>query len=112
MNTPQSTRIPRAISGLQGAHRARRQLTRRSVIARQLEQIAPGTAAVQTHAGEDGRAKWVVLAGADGRPVGADAEQHRAAYGLLRRLLPEVDWTGARTYDVATGTVTDTEPAA
>ncbi|MET7450652.1 hypothetical protein ABZT03_01925 [Streptomyces sp. NPDC005574] len=104
--------MPRAISGLQGAHRARRQLTRRAVIARQLDQIAPGTAAVQTHAGEDGRAKWVVLADADGRPVGADAEQHRAAYGLLRRLLPDVDWSGPRTYSVATGAVTETESAA
>ena len=112
VNTPQRTRMPRAISGVQGAHRARRQLTRRAVIARQLEQIAPGTAAVQTHAGEHGRAKWVVLTDAAGAPVGADAEQHRAAYGLLRRLLPDVDWTGPRTYDVATGAVMETEPSA
>jgi len=112
VNTPQRTRVPRAVAGVQGAHRARRQLTRRSVIARQLAQIAPGTATVQTHADEDGRAKWVVLADATGHPLGADAEQHRAAYGLLRRLLPDVDWSGPRTYDVATGTVTETEPAA
>ncbi|MFD8216181.1 hypothetical protein ACFV2U_21145 [Streptomyces sp. NPDC059697] len=111
MNTEQRTRMPRAVAAVQGAHRARRHLTRRTVIARQLAQIAPGTTTVRTYAGEDGRAKWVVLADATGAPVGADAEQHRAALGLLRRLLPDVDWSGPRTYYVTTGALTETEPA-
>ncbi|MFF4523421.1 hypothetical protein [Streptomyces bluensis] len=107
MNTPKGTdnRDPRAA--------ARRRAQFVEVVARQLDQIAPGTVRVRvvpiTH---KGRARtWVVLDSANG-PVDANLDAHRAAYGLLTRAFPNADWTRARTYDARTGELALDEPAA
>ncbi|AVH61400.1 hypothetical protein C4B68_24545 [Streptomyces dengpaensis] len=83
------------------------------MIARQLDQIAPGTVLVRiTPVTHDGRPRtWVTLDAATG-PVEADRDAHRAAYGLLRRMFPGSDWTRAVLYDARTGYVTYDEPTA
>lgn len=117
MNTPQATRAPRAVQAVKGAEAARRHAQRTGVIARQLEQIAPGTVRVRIvpvwkkHEGAATTRVWIVLDGTNG-PVGADREQHRAAYNLLRHLFPGADWTRALAYDAATGHLTPDEPCA
>ncbi|MGW7514816.1 hypothetical protein ACWGJ2_04410 [Streptomyces sp. NPDC054796] len=100
-----ATRTPRAVLAVEGARVARQQAVRRDVIARQLDAIAPGTARVRTVPVQldDRLVTWVTLADADGRPVAADRDAHRAARGLLRRLLPSADWTGPLVYDAITG---------
>ncbi|MFI6371043.1 hypothetical protein [Streptomyces sp. NPDC050546] len=115
MNTPKRTesRAPRAAHALKGAAAARRRVEFVEVVARQLDQIAPGTVRVRVvPVTRDGRRRtWVVLDSANG-PVGADREAHRAAYGLLTRAFPGADWNVARTYDARTGELSVDEPTA
>ncbi|MFF9262030.1 MULTISPECIES: hypothetical protein [Streptomyces] len=114
MNTTQRTdRAPRAAQAILGARRARQRTQFVRVLARQLDEIAPGTVRVRTvPVMRDGRRRtWVVLDSANG-PVGADREQHRAAYGLLSRAFPAADWSRPRTYDVRTGVLAVDEPTA
>ncbi|MFI5993133.1 hypothetical protein ACIBAC_15025 [Streptomyces sp. NPDC051362] len=117
MNNTHITRAPRAAQGLNGATAARRHMERTAVIARQLEQIAPGTVRVRivpvwTNYDGAGRTRtWVVLDGADG-PTCADREQHRAAHGLITRMHPGADWTRAQSYDARTGELTLDAPCA
>ncbi|WP_405955818.1 hypothetical protein [Streptomyces phaeochromogenes] len=115
MNTPKGTdnRAPRAAHAIKGAAAARRREQFVEVVARQLDQIAPGTVRVRVvPVTRDGRRRtWVVLDSANG-PVGADREAHRAAYGLLTRAFPAADWNVARTYDARTGELTADEPTA
>ncbi|MHA4819359.1 hypothetical protein ACXZ65_33975 [Streptomyces aculeolatus] len=91
-------------------------VVRTAVIARQLDQIAPGTARVRTvpvttdRDGAQRRATWVALDDADGRPIEADREAHRAARGLLRRMFPAADWTRPQLYDAITGALAVDEP--
>ncbi|MER7692982.1 hypothetical protein [Streptomyces sp. NPDC097610] len=115
MNTPKRTenRIPRAVQAVMGAAGARRHVEFVEVVARQLDQIAPGTVRVRVvPVTRDGRRlTWVVLDSSNG-PVGADREAHRAAYGLLTRAFPSADWNVAQTYDARTGALTTGEPTA
>ncbi|MFF5582690.1 hypothetical protein [Streptomyces hygroscopicus] len=89
---------------------------RTAVIARQLDQIAPGTARVRTvpvstdRDGEQRLATWVALDDALGGPVKADRAAHRAARGLLRRMFPAADWTRPQVYDAITGDLAVDEP--
>ncbi|MEV7991593.1 hypothetical protein AB0O67_06665 [Streptomyces sp. NPDC086077] len=113
MNTPQITRRPRAVLAIKGAQRARARTRFVRVVARQLDQIAPGTIRVHTtpttHHGRATRA--VVLYSASGT-LPTTREQRSAAYGLLSRAFPEADWDRARTYDAATGVLAVDEPTA
>lgn len=117
MNTTQATARPRAAQAVEGALAARKHLTRTGVIARQLDQIAPGTARVRitpVHTDRDGEqrvAQWVALDDALGLPLTADRAAHRAALGLLRRAFPAADWTQPHAYDTATGELTLDAPA-
>ncbi|MGC0205258.1 hypothetical protein [Streptomyces levis] len=113
MNTPQPTRVPRAVLAINGARAARRHTRFVRVVAAQLNEIAPGTVRVRViPVTRDGRRRtWVVLDSNNG-PVGADREQHAAAYGLLTRAFPGADWTRARTYDARTGLLAVDEPTA
>ncbi|WP_225320903.1 hypothetical protein [Streptomyces luteolifulvus] len=89
---------------------------RTGVIARQLDQIAPGTARVRTvpvttdRDGEQRLATWVALDDALGGPVKADHDAHRAARGLLLRMFPAADWTRPHAYDAITGDLALDEP--
>ncbi|WP_245607467.1 hypothetical protein [Streptomyces prunicolor] len=119
MNTSKPIhRAPRAALAVLGAHRARRRLARREVIARQLDAIAPGTVHVRTvpvqtdRDGEQRAATWVVLDDVLGLPVKADRTGHRAARGLLVRMFPGADWSRALAYDARTGDLRLDEPAA
>ncbi|CAM5489744.1 hypothetical protein SROCM77S_03974 [Streptomyces rochei] len=109
MNTTQPTAAPRAAEAVAGALAARKRLALTGVIARQLDQIAPGTARVRIvpvttdRDGEQRVATWVSLDDALGLPLKADRAAHRAARGLLRRAFPAADWTRAHAYDVAAG---------
>ncbi|MBT3157381.1 hypothetical protein KQH42_07165 [Streptomyces sp. CHA1] len=109
MVTTQSSPRPRAAAALEGARAARRRLTFIGVMARQLDQIAPGTARVRivpVHTDRNGEqhvALWVSLDDALGLPLRADRNAHRAALSLLRRAFPAADWTRPRAYDTATG---------
>lgn len=113
VNQQTSRRTPRAVLAVEGARTARRHLARRDVIARQLDQIAPGVTRVRTvpvtteHDGEWRRVTWVSLDDALGLPVRADRAAHRAARGLLRRMLPDADWSRPLVYDAITGELTD-----
>ncbi|MFE5851980.1 hypothetical protein ACFQ61_01970 [Streptomyces sp. NPDC056500] len=110
-------RVPLAALAIRGSHRARRHIERAALIARQLDQIAPGTGIVRTApiwtdgSGAPRCSTWVELLTADGRPVDADLDAHRAALGLIRRAHPGVDWTIPHTYDARSGRLT-TAPAA
>ncbi|MFB8415411.1 hypothetical protein ACFC63_07840 [Streptomyces albidoflavus] len=114
MNT-QSNAHPRAAAGILGARAGRRHLTRTAVLARQLDEIAPGAVHVRTvpvtvtRNGERHLATWVQLTDVHGLPVG-DQAAHRAAFGLLDRLMPGTDWSHPRAYDAATGALTLDEP--
>ncbi|MET9253783.1 hypothetical protein [Streptomyces sp. NPDC003717] len=109
MNTSQPTARPRAAQAVEGALAARRRLALTRVIARQLDQITPGTARVRVvpvHTDRDGEqriAMWVALDDALGLPLKADRAAHRAALGLLRRAFPAADWTRPQAYDALTG---------
>ncbi|MFF5495732.1 hypothetical protein [Streptomyces aquilus] len=109
MNTTQRTARPRAAEAVEGALAARKRLALTGVLARQLDQIAPGTARVRivpVHTDRDGEqhvAMWVALDDALGLPLKADRAAHRAALGLLRRAFPAADWTRPHAYDAATG---------
>ncbi|MGW5304878.1 hypothetical protein ACWERF_13170 [Streptomyces griseoluteus] len=109
MNTAQPTDAPAAED--EQKHR-----TRTAVIARQLDQIAPGTARVRTvpvrtdRDGDEQLATWVALDDALGGPVKADRDAHRAARGLLRRMFPAADWTRPQVYDAITGDLAVDEP--
>ncbi|MGW2130421.1 hypothetical protein [Streptomyces coelicoflavus] len=113
MNTPQRTRTLRAAQAIKGAHAARRHTRFVTTVARQLDEIAPGTVRVRTIpvTREDRRRTFVVLDSASG-PVGADREQHRAAFGLLQRAFPLADWTVPQSYDARTGNLTVDRPTA
>lgn len=83
---------------------------RTGIVYRQLQEIAPGVDAVHVTplTVESRRVAWVTLDGSDGWPLWVSREAHAAAYGLLRRLMPHIDWrAGARTYYAASGEVTD-----
>ncbi|MEV7205750.1 MULTISPECIES: hypothetical protein [unclassified Streptomyces] len=105
MNAPQITRRPRAVLAIKGAQRARRRTRFVRAVARQLQEIAPGTVrvAVAPLVVESRPRTWVELVDADGRAVGTTREQHRAAFGLLSRAFPLADWTQPRAYDARTG---------
>lgn len=117
MNNAQRTARPRAAAAVEGALAARKRLALTAVLARQLEQIAPGTARVRTvpvqtdRDGEQRLATWVVLDDALGLPIEADRDAHTAARRLLRRAFPAADWTRPHTYDTATGDLALDEPA-
>ncbi|MGW5673967.1 hypothetical protein ACWEV4_02550 [Streptomyces sp. NPDC003860] len=114
---PTHAHAPRTALALIGADTARRHLARTALIARQLDAIAPGTVRVRTvpvHTDRDGtprRATWVTLDNALGQPIEADRAAHRAARGLLRRLLPDADWTRPQVYDATTGDLTIDVPS-
>jgi hypothetical protein len=114
VNIPQRTRTPRAVQAVLGARRARQRTQFVAVIARQLDAIAPGTARVRTvPVTRDGRRRtWVVLDDSAGRPVEADLDATRAAFGLLRRAFPAADWSVPRTYNATTGALAVDEPTA
>jgi hypothetical protein len=101
---------------IQAARAARKHLARTAVIARQLNEIAPGTVhvrivPVQTdHDGEQHVATWVVLDDALGLPIEADRAAHRAARGLLQRAFPVADWSRPHAYDARTGALALDEP--
>jgi hypothetical protein len=117
VNTPERTRRPlRAALAIQGARRARNDLARPALIARQLDAIAPGTARVRIvpvqtdRDGEQRVATAVALDDALGLPINADRAAHRAALGLLRRMFPAADWTKPHAYDALTGALALDEP--
>ncbi|MFF9704123.1 hypothetical protein ACF1FE_23530 [Streptomyces griseofuscus] len=109
MSTPQTTAAP-------PTETERKHAARTGVIARQLDQIAPGTARVRTvpvrtdRDGDDHLATWVALDDALGGPIKADRDAHRAARGLLRRMFPAADWTRPHVYDAITGDLAVDEP--
>ncbi|MDJ1131753.1 hypothetical protein [Streptomyces iconiensis] len=110
--TNQNTRAPRATLAVTGARSARRHLIRRDVIARQLTQIAPGTARVRTVPvrADDRLSTWVGLDDGLGHAITADRAAHRAAHGLLRRMFPGADWSRPHGYDATTGVLSIDEP--
>ncbi|MFJ5999624.1 hypothetical protein [Streptomyces sp. NPDC092370] len=116
MNTPQRTERPalRAALGIKGARAARRRTQFVAVVARQLDEITPGTVRVHTapttHQGRKNR--LVVLFSASGSALPTTREQRSAAYGLLGRAFPGADWSRPRTYDAATGVLAVDEPIA
>ncbi|MEU9140409.1 hypothetical protein AB0D33_31395 [Streptomyces sp. NPDC048404] len=109
MNTPERTAAAPSAD-------AEKHATRTAVIARQLDQIAPGTVRVRTapvrteRDGEQQLTTWVVLGDALGGPVKADRDAHRAARGLLLRMFPATDWTRPQLYDAITGALADDKP--
>lgn len=107
MNAPERTqrRRPRAVLAIKGAQRARARTRFVRVMARQLNEIAPGTVrvAVAPLIVRSRPRTWVELIGADGRAVGTTREQHAAAHGLLSRAFPDADWSQPRVYDARTG---------
>ncbi|WP_411145312.1 hypothetical protein [Streptomyces sp. x-80] len=118
MNTSEITRrTPRAALAAQAFTAARKRLALTAVLARQLDQIVPGTARVRTvpvHTDRDGEqrlATWVVLDDALGLPIEADRAAHTAARRLLRAAFPAADWTQPHTYDTATGALALDAPA-
>ncbi|MFK0069719.1 hypothetical protein [Streptomyces sp. NPDC091046] len=117
MNNEQRTRIPRAAQAVKGARKARARISSRAefvrIVAAQLDEIAPGTVRVRTIpvTRDDRRRTFIVLDSATG-PVGADREQHRAAYGLLQRAFPVADWSVPRSYDARTGVLAVDQPTA
>ncbi|MEU9141679.1 hypothetical protein AB0D33_38065 [Streptomyces sp. NPDC048404] len=114
MNDNQVSRTAQAITG---ALAARRHLARTNVIARQLDEIAPGTVRVRIvpvwtdRNGSPRKRTWVVLDSATG-PARADRDQHRAALGLITRMHPKADWTRPHMYDARTGELTLDAPCA
>ncbi|MGW7201073.1 hypothetical protein [Streptomyces chryseus] len=113
--TPHRTRTHRATQAIRAAQAARKALTRTAVIARQLDEIAPGTARVRTvpvqcSTGTERLTTWVTLDNALGQPLAADRTAHRAARNLLRRMFPAADWTTAQEYDTRTGALTAPAP--
>lgn len=115
MNTHQATRrIPRATLAVKGARNARRRTQLVRTVARQLDLIAPGTVRVRiVPVTANGQPRtWVELSDASGRTVSSAAEQCRAAYGLLGRAFPGVEWDRARDYDARTGVLAVDEPTA
>lgn len=119
MTSTQATRVPRAALAFAGAAAGRRHIVRAAVIARQLEQIAPGIVRVRIvpvwtkpAGAETGHTRtWVALDAADG-PAAYTREQARAAHGLITRMHPGADWTRPHTYDVRTGVLALDEPCA
>lgn len=117
MTSTQATRVPRVAQALAGVAAGRRHIVRAAVIARQLDEIAPGTVRVRivpvwTDRDGTGRVRtWVALDDALGAAAGT-REQHRAAHGLITRMHPGADWTRPHTYDVRTGDLTVDEPCA
>ncbi|MFM9576806.1 hypothetical protein ACKI1I_03765 [Streptomyces turgidiscabies] len=109
MNTPERTAAAPSAD-------AEKHATRTAVIARQLDQIAPGTARVRTapvrteRDGEQRLTTWVALDDALGGPIKADRDAHRAARGLLLRMFPAADWTRPQLYDAITGALAVDKP--
>lgn len=119
MSTPQTTRRPRAALAIRGARAARTALTFRDVLARQLDEIAPGTVAVRTvpiwtdaATGTPQRRTWVTLDDARGHAVAATREAHRAVRQLLAAAFPHADWTAPLDYDARTACLTSPQPLA
>lgn len=116
MNTTQRIAHPRTAEAVEGALAARKRLALMGVLARQLDEIATGTARVRTvpvHTDRDGEqrvATWVVLDDALGLPIEADRDAHRAARRLLRAAFPAADWSRPHTYDALTGELALDEP--
>ncbi|MFI6860151.1 hypothetical protein ACIBKZ_09595 [Streptomyces sp. NPDC050421] len=114
MNTPQTTgprieTVPSAFTA--GTRAARRHLARTGVIARQLDQITPGTAEARTvPVTIDGEPRtWVTLLNHLGQPIG-DAAARTAALGLLDRAFPGADWSVPQRYDIRTGHLAEDVP--
>ncbi|MFF2014035.1 hypothetical protein ACFVWY_33920 [Streptomyces sp. NPDC058195] len=107
MNTPQPTRRLRAGLAIKGAQAARQHITRTAVLARQLDQIAPGVVEVLITpvTVDDAPRTHVRLLDALGLPL-ADREAHGAALRLLRHVFTPADWTVPQRYDVRTGDMT------
>ncbi|MFI5474977.1 hypothetical protein ACIA6D_32810 [Streptomyces cacaoi] len=109
MNTPERTAATPSAD-------AEKHTVRAAIIARQLDQIAPGTVRVRTvpvqtdRDGEQRLTTWVALDDALGGPIKADRAAHRAARGLLLRMFPAADWTRPQVYDAITGALTDDKP--
>lgn len=101
MNTPELTALDRAE-------------TLRGILARQLDQIAPGTARVRIVPVEPTArtARWVTLDDVLGVPVEAERDAHRDALRLLRNVYPDADWSRPLTYDATAGTLTPDAPTA
>ncbi|TFV34329.1 hypothetical protein E4K10_18035 [Streptomyces sp. T1317-0309] len=93
---------------------ARKELQRAAVIFRQLDLIAPGTRSITIRplTVNNRRKTWVVMDDALGLPVVADFDAHRAALGLLRRMIPGADWTRPQKYNSLTGELLPAGPAA
>ncbi|MFF4672322.1 hypothetical protein ACFY1C_21095 [Streptomyces sp. NPDC001279] len=117
MNSQTTRRTLRAAHYLTGARDGHRHVTRTAVIRRQLDQIAPGVHTVRTvpvwtdGTGTPRLTAYVTLLDALGLAVRADRAAHRAAYGLLCRLLPGTDWSHPYAYDVAAGVLVLDAPA-
>jgi hypothetical protein len=114
VNPQRTDRAPRAALAIAGARTARRRTQFVDVIARQLDEIAPGTVRVIVVpvTVDDRPRTWVELVDAAGCTVARTADQCRAAYGLLTRAFPAADWTRARRYDARTGVLAVDEPTA
>ncbi|MGC5398046.1 hypothetical protein ACPXCP_20220 [Streptomyces sp. DT20] len=117
MNTPQTTRRLRAALAIRGARAARKTLAFRDVLARQLDDIAPGTVAVRTvpiwtdaATGIPELRTWVALDDARGRAVVATREAHRDVRQLLASAFPRADWTAAQDFDARTARLTSPPP--
>ncbi|MFJ5063730.1 hypothetical protein ACIP96_30480 [Streptomyces nigra] len=112
---------PRAAQAVKSANAARRDLTRHQqrtgVIARQLEQIAPGTVRVRTApcgrrptaSAASARTSSSTAPPAPSKPT-ASSTAH--AYNFLRRMFPGADWTRPLAYDARTGELTVDAPCA
>ncbi|MES9554814.1 MULTISPECIES: hypothetical protein [unclassified Streptomyces] len=104
--TPQTTHHPlRAALAIYGARSCRQHLARTAAIARQLDQIAPGTAEVVIVPVivDDAPRTHVWLLDALRLALPADREAHSAAARLLRHMYPRADWSAPQLYTVRTG---------
>ncbi|WP_223183169.1 MULTISPECIES: hypothetical protein [unclassified Streptomyces] len=99
----------RAAQAVHGARRARARARFVNVMARQLQEIAPGTVRVRTVpiTMNDRPRTWVALLDLSGCAMTTTtAAESRAVFGLLCRAFPEADWSCPRTYTAATGDLT------
>ncbi|MFF7146074.1 hypothetical protein ACFZB5_33575 [Streptomyces nodosus] len=112
MNTAKPSRILRGGQAILGARRARQRTRFVAFIARQLDEIAPGTVrvAVAPLTINNRPRTWVELIDASDRVVSTAADQCRAAFGLLSRAFPDADWSRPRVYDTRTGRLILDEP--
>lgn len=109
----QRTYFPRAAQAILGARRARQRTPFITLMARQLDEIAPGTVRVQvTPVTHDGRPRTLVTLHGPHGAVEADRDQHTAAHGLISRAFPVADWSRPRVYNARTGLLSVDEPTA